>query len=203
MRIVNELAVVDSQKCSGCGICVRICPVEAIRLKKRGKKHLAVIEESACLDCKLCFTRCPEYAIGMVRRDTPLQVGVDMSGVSEDAVTRICQTAHMYPDQVICYCHRVLAREIAAAILQGARMPEDLSKATGARTGCGTLCITGMIRLLRASGIELTGAPGDQWYGLKLSIWEIAPEVRRKYPQYFLNDDLQAVEVVFPKGKQK
>ena len=58
--------------------------------------------------------------------------------------------AHMYPDQVICYCHRVQAKEIAAAILQGARTPEDISRLTGARTGCGTLCITGMIRLLKS-----------------------------------------------------
>lgn len=191
------------QKCNGCGICVRICPVEAIRLEKRGKKRRAAIDESTCLDCKLCFTRCPEYAISMVERDTPLQIGVDMSGISEEEVTRICETAHMYPDQVICYCHRVLAREIAAAILRGAKTPEDLSRATGARTGCGTLCITGMIRLLKAAGVELTSAPGDQWYGLKLSIWEISPEVRQKYPQYFLSDDLRAIEGVFPKGKKK
>jgi ferredoxin len=193
---------VDEQKCNGCGICVKICPVEAIRLEKRGRKRRAVIDENACLDCKLCFTRCPEYAVGMVARDTPLQVGVDMAGISEEEITKICETAHMYPDQVICYCHRVLAREIAAAILKGAKTPEDLSRATGARTGCATLCITGMIRLLRAAGVELTGAPGDQWYGLKFSIWEIPPEVRRKYPQYFLSDDLRAIEELFPKEKK-
>ncbi|MEW6671681.1 MAG: 4Fe-4S dicluster domain-containing protein [Thermodesulfobacteriota bacterium] len=202
MRIVNELAVVDERKCSGCGICVRICPVEAIRLKKYGKKRLAVIDASACLDCKLCLTRCPEYAIGMTGRDTPLQVGVDMTGISEVEVAEICESAHMYPNQVVCYCHRVLAGELAAAIIRGARTPEDLSRATGARTGCGTLCITGMIRLLKAAGIELADAPGDQWYGLKLSIWDIPPEVRRKYPQYFVDEDLKAVEAVFPKGKQ-
>lgn len=201
MRIVNELAVVEEQKCNGCSICARICPVEAIRLEKRGKKRLAVVDADACLDCKLCFTRCPEYAIHMAERDAPLKVGVDMSAISEAEVTLICESAHMYPDQVICYCHRVLAREIAAAILQGAKTPEDLSRATGARTGCGTLCITGMIRLLKAAGIELARAPGDQWYGLKLSIWDIPPEVRQKYAQYFLNDDLRAVEAVFPKGK--
>ena len=202
MRTVNELAVVDEQKCNGCGICVKICPVEAIRFEKRGRKRLAAIDARACLDCKLCFTRCPENAIRMVARDASLLVQVDMSGIPMQEVNRICEAAHMYPEQVICYCHRVMAREIAAAILLGAKTPEDLSRSTGARTGCGTLCITGMIRLLKAAGIELTRAPGDQWYGCKLSIWEIPVQIRQKYSQYFLSDDLQAVEAIFPKGKK-
>jgi len=83
------LAVVDEAKCNGCGICVRICPVEAIRLAKRDRKRRAVIDENACLDCKLCFTRCPEYAIGMVRRAVPLQVGTDTSGMAEEEISRI------------------------------------------------------------------------------------------------------------------
>jgi len=202
LRTVNKFAVVDEQKCNACTICVKLCPVEAIRMEKRGDKRLAVIDERGCLDCKLCFTRCPEYAIAMVERDTPLEVGVTTAGVSEEDIARICEAAHMYPDQVICYCLRVQAKEIAAAILKGARTPEDISRATGARTGCGTLCITGIIRLLRAAGIELTKAPGYQWYGLKVSIWEMSPEIQQKYPQYYVADDLRAVSEVFPGGRK-
>ena len=198
MRTVSKLAVVDEQKCTGCAVCVNICPVEAIWLEKQGKKQRAVIDEQGCLDCKLCFNRCPEYAVTMVERDTPLTVGVDMAGVSEEAVAKICEAAHTYPDQVICYCLRVQAKEIAAAILRGAKTPEDISRASGARTGCATLCITGMIRLLRAAGIELTKAPGYQWYGIEASIWEISPELQQKYAQYYLADDLRAVNEVFP-----
>lgn len=202
MRTANRLAVVDEQKCSGCGICVKICPVEAICLEKKGNKHLAVIDEQGCLDCTLCFTRCPEYAISMVARDTPLTVSVDMADVSEEAVTRICKTAHMYPDQVICYCHRVQAKEVAAAILRGAKTPEDVARASGARTGCATLCIGSVIRLLRAIGIKLIKAPGYQWYGVEASIWNITPELLQKYPQYYLTDDLDAVNAVFPAPSQ-
>lgn len=198
MRTANRLAVVDKQKCTGCGICVNICPVEAICLEKQGKKRHAVIDEQGCLDCTLCFTRCPEYAISMVKRDAPLTVGVDMASVSEEAVTRICETAHMYPDQVICYCLRVQAKEIAAAILQGAKTPEDVARASGARTGCATLCIGGVIRLLRAAGVKLIKAPGYQWYGVEASIWKITPELLQKYPQYYVADDLRAVNEVFP-----
>lgn len=198
MRTVRKLAVVDAGKCNACSICVGLCPVQAIRIEKDNKKRLAVIDEQKCLDCGLCFTRCPEYAVTMVERDKPIKVGVDTSAVPEKAVARICKAAHMYPDQVICYCHRVRAKEVAAAVLLGAKTPEAVSLATGARTGCGTLCITGAMRLLRAAGVDLTKAPGYQWYGLKLSIWEISPEIRRKYPQYYLAEDLRDVNVVFP-----
>ena len=201
MRTVSNLAVVDAKKCTACSICVKICPVEAIRLQKHGRKYQAVVDEKGCLDCKLCFVRCPEHAVTMVKREAPLTVGANLADVSEAAVARICESAHMYPDQVICYCLRVQAREIAAAILQGAKTPEDVSRVSGARTGCGTLCITGVIRLLRAAGIELSKAPGYQWYGIKASIWEIPPKLQQKYAQYYLADDLQAVNEVFPGGK--
>jgi len=200
MRMVNKVAVVDEKKCISCAICVGICPVEAIRIEKRDGKRLAVIDEQICLDCKLCFTRCPEYAVTMVERGRPIQIGTTMVGVSERAVARICESAHMYPDQVICYCHRIQAKEIVAAILQGAKTPESISRATGVRTGCSTLCITGVIRLLKAAGIELIKAPGYQWYDLKLSIWDVSPAIRRKYRQYYLTEDLQAINEVFPGG---
>ena len=203
MRTVNHTAVVDGQKCSACSFCVRICPVAAIKLEKRGEKHLAVIGENECLDCKLCFTGCPEYAITMVERPAPMRVGTDMAGISEAAVAKICETAHMYPDQVICCCHRVQAKEIAAAILLGAKTPEDISRQTGARTGCGVLCITGIIRLLKAAGIELAEASGYQWYNIEMSLWDIPPEVQQKYSQYYVTEDLRDVNHVFPGGRQQ
>ena len=202
MRTVNKIAVVDEQKCNACRICVRLCPVEAIRIEKRGDERVAVIDENGCYDCKLCFTRCPEYAITMVERAVPLHIGTALDGVSENEVARICRAAHMYPDQVVCYCHRVQAKEVVAAVLKGAKTPEDVARDTGARTGCGVLCITGVIRLLKAAGIELTKAPGYQWYDLKVSLWDIPPEVQQKYSQYYLAEDLRDVDNVFPGGEE-
>jgi ferredoxin/bacterioferritin-associated ferredoxin len=201
VRTVFRLAVVDELKCTGCNVCVKICPVEAIRLEKPGRKRLAVIDDQRCLDCTLCVLRCPEDAIRMVKRKAPRSVGVDVKAVSEDALSEICHGAHMYPDQVICYCHRVQAKEAAAAILLGARTPEDISRMTGARTGCGTLCIGTIVRLLRAAGVELTRAPGYQWYASGITIWDLSPELRKKYKYYYLEEDLQSINQLFPGGK--
>ena len=202
MRTVNKMAVVDGQ-CNACSYCVRICPVEAIRIEETGVRRRAVVDEKRCLDCKLCFTGCPEYAVTMVERPAPLQVGTDMKGVSESEVARICKAAHMYPDQVVCFCHRVQAKEIAAAILKGAKTPEDISRSTGARTGCSVLCIAGAMRLLKGAGLKPAKAPGYQWYGVDVSIWQVTPQLQQKYPEYYLSEDLNEINDVFPGGKSR
>ena len=51
---------VDIEKCTGCGACVDICPVEALTIK-HGK---AVIGE-ACVDCGACITECATEALGL------------------------------------------------------------------------------------------------------------------------------------------
>ena len=52
-------AKIDSQKCTGCGICVDVCPLEAISLND----GIAVIDEDTCTKCGLCVNECPTNAI--------------------------------------------------------------------------------------------------------------------------------------------
>ncbi|MCF7855086.1 MAG: 4Fe-4S binding protein [Candidatus Pacebacteria bacterium] len=52
-------AQVDEAKCTGCGLCVDICPVDAITLED----DKAVIDEEACTDCGQCVDECPNDAI--------------------------------------------------------------------------------------------------------------------------------------------
>lgn len=52
-------AVVDVEKCEGCGDCVDVCPTEAITIED-GK---AVINEEDCADCGACEPVCPTEAI--------------------------------------------------------------------------------------------------------------------------------------------
>ena len=52
-------AVVDTEKCTGCGDCVEACPVEAIKLEN----ELAVVDEDECTDCGTCQDECPNDAI--------------------------------------------------------------------------------------------------------------------------------------------
>ena len=55
-------ARVDPEKCTGCGACVEVCPVEAIKLVN----DVAVVDENECTECGLCADECPEDAISLL-----------------------------------------------------------------------------------------------------------------------------------------
>ena len=58
----KELAIIQIQeeKCKGCGICKRNCPVNAIS-GEPGKPHH--IDEKICMKCRTCISMCPFHAI--------------------------------------------------------------------------------------------------------------------------------------------
>jgi len=56
-------AKVDVKKCTGCGTCVEICPVQAIRIEK----EKAVIEDD-CVECGACMYECPNGALSIPGR---------------------------------------------------------------------------------------------------------------------------------------
>ena len=50
---------IDKEKCTGCGACVDVCPVDALKLEN----DKAVVDPETCIDCGTCVDECPVEAI--------------------------------------------------------------------------------------------------------------------------------------------
>ena len=59
----NHLSKIDEDICTGCGICIEKCPVDAIRLNNIDK---AEVNEEYCIGCGVCAHFCPEHAISLL-----------------------------------------------------------------------------------------------------------------------------------------
>jgi Fe-S-cluster-containing hydrogenase component 2 len=192
MKEARFLALVDETKCIGCDICQNVCPTAAIVLvNKKAKVH-----EDECVACCNCWNSCPTDAIRLVARPEPVTFGLDPAEADQTMLTELCIKAHLHPRQYICLCTRTRADEAAAAVLNGARSPEEIALMTGARSGCTLYCLEPMLRLLKAHGVEVTPPEGYHWYNIAPTLWDIPEEVKRKYPGYYFEEDKEVFKKI-------
>lgn len=52
---------IDKEKCVGCGLCARNCPLDTIRIGEDNKAHIAYPDD--CMTCFACELNCPQKAI--------------------------------------------------------------------------------------------------------------------------------------------
>ena len=68
----KALPTIDTDRCTGCGWCVAVCPPHVLALQVQGggrwgAKRCALHDAQGCTGCALCAVRCPFGAIHMVR----------------------------------------------------------------------------------------------------------------------------------------
>lgn len=67
----NFLPKVDEANCSGCGKCLKACPIDAIKLvdcENDSKRKKAKIDEEVCLGCGVCVRNCSKKSIHLESR---------------------------------------------------------------------------------------------------------------------------------------
>jgi NAD-dependent dihydropyrimidine dehydrogenase PreA subunit len=58
----------DQEKCTGCGHCVDICPVQVIKMEG----DFPIIDKDWCIGCGVCAVPCPVGAVKLVRKSDAL-----------------------------------------------------------------------------------------------------------------------------------
>ncbi|MCK5628500.1 hydrogenase iron-sulfur subunit, partial [Candidatus Bathyarchaeota archaeon] len=73
--------IMNADKCTGCGLCARVCPYNAITIDKEKKE--ANVVEAACAGCGTCGAECPFEAIEM-RHFTDEQIYAQIDATTEE-----------------------------------------------------------------------------------------------------------------------
>ena len=61
---------IDSERCKGCGLCIKVCPQNCIKLSRLSNRlgyFFAEPLNSCCNGCALCALVCPDVAIEVFR----------------------------------------------------------------------------------------------------------------------------------------
>jgi heterodisulfide reductase subunit A len=82
LKVEAITAEVDPDKCTGCGICVKVCPYNAITMDTSNGKH-AIVTTAACSGCGTCAAECPADAI-LTHHFTDIQIEAQIDAILEE-----------------------------------------------------------------------------------------------------------------------
>jgi ferredoxin-like protein FixX len=55
IKNITSLKIADAAKCTGCGMCVEVCPHNVFELKDR---KVSIRDKDACMECGACKMNC-------------------------------------------------------------------------------------------------------------------------------------------------
>ncbi len=87
----NDSGGYDVNVCNQCGVCIDICPVQAIY---RGKNGIVLIDKDKCVQCYACVGFCPILAMRYIK-----DVVGPFKCISCGACTRACPTGAIFMEE--------------------------------------------------------------------------------------------------------
>ena len=72
MAKIKGTVVIDTERCKGCNLCVKACPLEVLGLQPREVNnrgyHFALMKNpEMCIGCQSCALVCPDGCISVYR----------------------------------------------------------------------------------------------------------------------------------------
>jgi len=121
VHTTNFIPWIKLENCNGCGLCVNVCPVEAIVLASANdpqhphRKRANLVEER-CLGCGLCARVAPRSCIEMKSR--PERVITPLNGSHRAVVMAVERNKlqHLIFDNQVLLSHRALASVLGAIL---------------------------------------------------------------------------------------
>jgi ferredoxin len=114
IHTTNFLPKTKSEKCTGCGQCVEVCPVEAMGLvsansPKKGKGKMAKIDESICLGCGVCVKKCSKNALELEEKEQRIITPINAAHKTVLMAIERGKLQHLIFDNRVLWSHRALA----------------------------------------------------------------------------------------------
>ena len=193
MKTVNfEIGVID-ENCTGCYLCERICPTAAIEMVGPKSSALAVVDNSKCVACFRCIDICEDDALLSHGRKAPVKFGIDPASVDQVALGELLLKADLDPDSIACVCTSTPNKEIAAAVIAGARTLEEVALKSGVQSGCLMYCFAPIHRLVTKHWGEMPEASTkNKWYGTSQTLMDVGQEVAQGNRDFFVEEEQAA-----------
>ncbi len=115
------LPEIDGENCSGCGMCVEACPVEAMGIVSAGdpqkpKRRKARVNEDLCLGCGVCIRQCRTGAAKLKSRARRVVTPVNMAHRTVLMAIERGKLQELIFDNRALFSHRAMAAILGAIL---------------------------------------------------------------------------------------